>query len=232
MIKRLNKLFYGVSLSDFQCIFALTEKDCESNILDCYSGPASFNAELTALGGKVISIDPLYAEPVENIEKIASESLDKQLSDWHDNPENFSSTKFSSPESYIEDRKKHLMQFLLDLPIGLKQQRYQTKSFQDLNFPDFHFDLALCSNDLFTSSSTQSVDYYLNMIKKLCGFAKEVRIFPMINSVGEVSSLLGPVILALSQSDYGVEVKSVDYKIEKDANTMLRVWAQTCTVSS
>jgi hypothetical protein len=41
-------------------MFALTPDDLSGKIIDCASGPASFNAELSADGHEVISCDPLY----------------------------------------------------------------------------------------------------------------------------------------------------------------------------
>ena len=41
-------------------MFSLTEGDLKKTILGCSDGPASFNAELTARGGDVISVDPAY----------------------------------------------------------------------------------------------------------------------------------------------------------------------------
>ena len=42
-------------------MFALTPDDLMGSILDCAAGPASFNAELSAEGRKIISCDPLYS---------------------------------------------------------------------------------------------------------------------------------------------------------------------------
>ena len=52
---------WGRSLSEYQRMFALTDTDLAGTILGCGDGPASFNAELTALGRTVVSVDPIYA---------------------------------------------------------------------------------------------------------------------------------------------------------------------------
>ncbi len=42
-------------------MFSLAERDLAKRILDCASGPASFNAEAHKLNqGHVVSVDPLY----------------------------------------------------------------------------------------------------------------------------------------------------------------------------
>ena len=50
-------------------MFALDDGDLRKTILGCGDGPASFNAELTALGGRVLSIDPVYAFTASQIRK-------------------------------------------------------------------------------------------------------------------------------------------------------------------
>ncbi len=48
-------------------MFKLTKEDIEKRILDCAGGPASFNDDLSRLGGKIVSIDPAYRMPPEKI---------------------------------------------------------------------------------------------------------------------------------------------------------------------
>jgi len=51
---------WGRSLDEYRKMFALTPEDLRGRIIDCASGPASFNAEATGAGHQVISCDPLY----------------------------------------------------------------------------------------------------------------------------------------------------------------------------
>ncbi len=49
------------NLSEYVDMFNLTEYELKnSKILGCGDGPASFNAEVTALGGSAVSLDPTY----------------------------------------------------------------------------------------------------------------------------------------------------------------------------
>ena len=98
-----------------------------------------------------------------------------------------------------------------------------------LPFADFTFDLALCSSYLFTSM-IEGADRHLTIIRELARVAKEVRIFPLIDSQGVLSPLLGPVLLGLQQENYGVEVRDVTSSNDFKKNAMLRVWAQLCHV--
>jgi len=58
---RLEKVIpWGRSKREYFGMFNLTDECFEKKILGCGDGPASFNAEMTASGGHVISCDPLY----------------------------------------------------------------------------------------------------------------------------------------------------------------------------
>jgi hypothetical protein len=55
-----NMVPWGRSFDEYVDMFCLTDDDLKKEILRCSDGPASFNAELTARGGHVISADPVY----------------------------------------------------------------------------------------------------------------------------------------------------------------------------
>ncbi len=99
-----------------------------------------------------------------------------------------------------------------------------------LPFPDFAFDLALCPDYLFIDEENQSIDFHLKQILELARVAKEVRIFPLSDSQGLPSHLLGPVLLGLQQENYGIEVRDVTTFLHPKGSAMLRVWAQQCHV--
>lgn len=58
---------WGRKLSGYKDMFSLNDTDLKRKILGCGDGPASFNSELTELGGNVISIDPVYQFSAEQI---------------------------------------------------------------------------------------------------------------------------------------------------------------------
>jgi hypothetical protein len=96
-----------------------------------------------------------------------------------------------------------------------------------LTFSDNQFALALCSHYFFTQKSFD-LDKNFSLVKKLCQVAEELRIFPLLNSEGQLSKYLGPLMLNLQQQDMGVEVRQVNYESQPGGNAMLRVWAQGC----
>jgi hypothetical protein len=52
---------WGRSLDEYRRLFGLSEQDLHGSILGVGDGPASFNAEMAALGRRVVSVDPLYS---------------------------------------------------------------------------------------------------------------------------------------------------------------------------
>jgi hypothetical protein len=50
---------WGRSYEEYASMFSLSGADLAGGILGCGDGPASFNAEATRIGTKVVSCDPL-----------------------------------------------------------------------------------------------------------------------------------------------------------------------------
>ncbi|MBA3924612.1 MAG: hypothetical protein H0X31_24090 [Nostocaceae cyanobacterium] len=55
-----NIVPWGRLMAEYVNMFDLTPEELKLNILDYAGGPASFNAEMTRQGNKVISCDPIY----------------------------------------------------------------------------------------------------------------------------------------------------------------------------
>src|SRR5262249_38616834 len=80
---------WGRSFAEYRRMFALTEEDFAGTILGCADGPASFKAEATALGRRVVSCDPLYAFSAGQIERRVEECYDVVISPVKQNPPRF-----------------------------------------------------------------------------------------------------------------------------------------------
>src|SRR5436305_5801588 len=81
MTSRLNEVIpWGRSLEEYRRMFALGGAALAGRILGCGDGPASFNAEATALGHSVISCDPIYAFSMEEIRQRVEDSHEKMIS--------------------------------------------------------------------------------------------------------------------------------------------------------
>src|SRR5687768_4166776 len=90
---------WGRSLDEYRRMFRLTDADSAGRILGCGDGPASFNAEMTALGFDVISCDPLYAFSAADIKSRVEEtyrSITAQI--WRDR-DRYVWTEFADPDA-------------------------------------------------------------------------------------------------------------------------------------
>jgi hypothetical protein len=62
---------WGRSFDEYRAMFALSDADLQGRVLGCGDGPASFNAEATAMGARVVSVDPIYAHSAARYESRA-----------------------------------------------------------------------------------------------------------------------------------------------------------------
>jgi len=223
-LKLENVVPWGRSLQEYMQMFHLSERDLQLAILDCASGPASFNSEMTAKGYKVISCDPLYQFTAEEIAKRIQETYPTVMAGVQANQNQFVWRDIQSPEQLGEVRMAAMLKFLEDFPSGLQAGRYLPHALPVLPFQTSQFDLALCSHFLFTYSDQLSADFHLKSIGEMCRVAKEVRIFPLlVNMTGELSPLLQPVISELQKRGCQVEIRQVAYEFQQGGNQLLQV---------
>ena len=91
-----------------------------------------------------------------------------------------------------------------------------------LPFANDTFDLAVCSHFLFLYESL-GLDFHIQSVVELCRFAREVRLFPLIQLDGRISPHLSVVVDKLTSLEYSAEIVSVPYEFQRGANKMLRV---------
>ncbi|MBD1841985.1 SAM-dependent methyltransferase [Cyanobacteria bacterium FACHB-63] len=215
---------WGRSRSEYIRMFDLTEADLQGKILDCGSGPASFNAEMTALGYSIISCDPIYQFSAEQIQQRIDETYETILDKVEATRENFIWTTFRSPQEMAQSRMASMQRFLADFPAGLQQGRYQFYELPNLPFENNQFDLALCSHLLFLYSDQLNLEFHLASILEMCRVSPEVRIFPLLlNMTGETSPFLEPVMQTLKEQGYTVLLRQVPYEFQRGGNQMLQI---------
>ena len=222
----INKVFpWGRSLREYSRMFALSEQDLQSSILDCGGGPSSFNQEQYQAGNLVISCDPIYQFTTEQIQNRIEATYPVIMERVSNNYNNFVWQDITSPEHLCEIRMSAMQKFIRDFPEGLKQGRYLNASLPNLPFSNQQFDLALCSHFLFTYSQEFSLEFHLESILEMFRVAQEVRIFPLLESfTGAVSPHLSPIITILRDRGCQVKVTKVPYEFQKNGNQMLRVY--------
>jgi hypothetical protein len=202
-------------------MFLLTGDDLHKTILGCSDGPASFNAELTKIGGKVISADPVYRFSTEEIRSRVVEVCPLIVSEVSKNRNDYVWEQIRDTDHLVQKRMDAMEIFLTDYEQGKSYGRYVEASLPDLPFETGAFDLALCSHFLFLYSSHVSLEVHLNSMKELCRVAKEVRIYPVVTLEGKCSEHIGPVVSELENDGLDVSLQKVRYRFQKGADKML-----------
>lgn len=218
-----NIVPWGRSLHEYTQMFQLEARDLAGMILDCGSGPASFNAEATHQGCSVISCDPIYQFAAEAIAQRIQETYDLIVSGVEAHRDAYLWNVIRSPQHLGEVRLQAMEQFLADFPLGQASGRYCTDALPSLSFGDRQFDLALCSHLLFSYSDHLSLAFHQAAIAELLRVAAEVRIFPVLTLDGRRSTWLDPVMESCAHQGHAVSLEKVSYEFQRGGNEMLRV---------
>lgn len=220
-----NVVPWGRAFKEYQAIFSLTEIDLKKSILGCGDGPASFNTELSARGGKVVSVDPTYRFSSEQLQNRISEVYKEIMPQMYLNKDKYIWDSIPSVEELGNIRMAAMNKFVADYDAGKKEGRYIEAALPNLKFKDKQFDLALCSHFLFLYSDQVSLSEHIKALKELCRVANEVRVYPLVALNGEVSPHLDDVIAELNKSNYSASMNNVNYQFQKGATQMLVVRA-------
>ena len=214
---------WGRSLIEYQRMFALTDEDLRLSILGCADGPASFNADASALGANVVSADPIYSFRQIEIKARIQAIYPEMMQQIRQNHSEFVWAQIGSVEELGHLRMKAMQRFLDDYETGRKCGRYLVAELPLLPFEDRAFDLALCSHFLFLYSSQFNLEFHINSIFELCRVAKEVRIFPLLGLGSVPSHHVAPVMTSLRRTGLGVSIETVNYEFQKGGNQMMRI---------
>ena len=221
---RLNHIVpWGRNFDEYSRMFHLDDEDRSGTILGCGDGPASFNAEATALGYQVISCDPLYVFAGDAIAASVAAGRDDIKAQLEHDRESYLWTDFTSPEQVIQVRQQAMIRFFTDYAEGRQNGRYLAAELPHLPFRKNHFDVALCSHLLFLYSDQLSFDFHRAALNELSRVACEVRIFPLVDLEGRCSQHLEPLLKWLDENGLEGQVEPVSYHFQKGANSMLRV---------
>ncbi|HXC57680.1 MAG TPA: methyltransferase domain-containing protein [Steroidobacteraceae bacterium] len=212
---------WGRNLEEYCAMFALGETERGVSILGCADGPASFNAEGTASGMRIVSVDPLYNFSTAQIRARIEEATPGIAEQTRRNAAEFVWNQFPDVDALIVSRQNTMELFLADYDAGIAQGRYASGSAIDLPFPDHSFDLALCSHFLFLYSAQHDLAFHLKALRELARVADEIRVFPLLELGTVESRHLRAVMLALPRMGLKVERRRVPYELQRGGNEML-----------
>lgn len=224
-------VLWGHHLDEYQDMFDLPEAALSMRFLEFQSGVSAFQADLRSKASHLVSYDTWFDLNKDALQQKIETSFSARLDQIRQRAEAFDLSRYDgSLDKLVAYRRQGITEFLQDYELGHAEGRYLYASQSRLPFPNFFFDYVLSAHHFFSITAPQTVDYYLNTIEELARVAKEVRIFPLVDAQGVPSELLGPVILALQQKNYGIEVRDVAYHLQPKGNAMLRIWPQQCQV--
>lgn len=225
-------VLWGHHLQDYKEMFDLTDTDLDRHIVEYGAGVTSFNVEMKQRGHQVTSCDPLYSMSQPDLETYVKDVFDTTVSKMKSNETEYNWKSCNTLTRLLEKRQEGIKVFFEDYEQGKSDKRYiAVKNNAPLNFDNFEFGLALITHHLFVNYDDKGLEEHVSIIQEMIRIAGEVRIFPLLDKFGRISPLLGPVMLALQQSFFGVEVRQVASQLQKADNAMLRVWALKCNVS-
>lgn len=210
-------------MEEYRRMFDLSEEDLRRRILGCGDGPASFNCEMTALGYRVISIDPIYSLSKEQIEQRVKDTYDTILSQVKLKMNDYVWDHFKDAEDLGRHRMAAMRKLLEDYEAGLAARRYLPESLPSLSFADDEFDLALCSHLLFLYTEHLSLEFHRASIEELCRVSKELRIFPLLGLDCQESPYVGSMSKFFSEAGYSVEISTVPYEFQRGGNQMISI---------
>lgn len=209
---------WGRSFDEYVRMFALTEADLSGHVLDCAAGPSSFHAELRARGGRVVSVDPIYALSPADIRGRVEAVRDDMMAQVRLRPDQFIWDFIHSPNHLERVRMGAMARFLDDFAGDPGRERYRPQSLPALDFADGAFDLALCSHCLFLYSDRLDARFHTESVRELLRVARQVRVFPITDLAGGESPHLAAV-----RAQFPTERVRVDYEFLRGANEMLVV---------
>jgi hypothetical protein len=214
---------WGRSYDEYLAMFGLTKADLSQRILGCGDGPASFNAELARRGGRIVSVDPIYAYDTRQIRDRIDETYETVLSELRRNRADYVWSTITSVDALARVRMSAMGCFLSDYAGGRREGRYVAGELPSLPFDGAVFDIALSSHFLFLYSAHLSLDFHIESLTEMLRVASEARIFPVLTLAGVKSPYLDAVIEAFRSPHFEAELRRVPYEFQRGGNEMLVV---------
>jgi hypothetical protein len=175
-------------------------------ILDCPGGASSFGAEVRALGGEVVSVDPAYAAPTEVVAHALADA--DLVAAWQrSNPAGFDWSYLGSAGRVQRTWWASIARFAADFaPDGT---RYVPAALPDLPFPDGRFALTISGFLLFVYPEVLGFDDHRDGLLELVRVTRgEVRIYPVHDTAGAPYPHLPELRAVLRASGVATELRS------------------------
>lgn len=214
---------WGLSYDDFVAMFALSDVDLKKKILNCMAAPSSFPAIARQKKYNVLTCSDVYGADHKTLQMRAQKEVERAIEFIKTNPKRYSGQVIETPDKYQEFLEENLHQFLSDYEKAKSLGLYSSEALPEVPFADHEFDLAICPHFVFGAGMNYSFDFQLNSILEMCRVAKEVRVFPLLDSDGEEPEQLSLLLQSLADKGFSTRVETVKYRLEAKGDTMLKV---------
>jgi hypothetical protein len=170
-------------LDAYRDMFLLSDEQLTGGpVLDCPAGASPFGAQVRALGGTAVSVDPAYLDP-DGLVARARADVERIVAWQRAAPDGFVWSYLGSPDRMHELWAGAVEEFAADF--ALDDGRYVAAALPELPFPDDHFALAVSGFLLFVYPDLLDVDAHRAAIVELARVTRgEVRVFPMHDTAG------------------------------------------------
>lgn len=211
------------SFDEYVAMFALTDSDLRSHILDCPGGAASFAAEARAAGMTVTAVDPVYAAPAAWLAPHALAEAVRGNRHTGTSVDSFAWTFFTDITDHLNRRTTAARLFGEDL--ATSPSTYVAGALPRLPFRDAAFDLVLSSHLLFMYADRLDEEFHVAAALEMARVARrEVRIFPLISEAGTDTTVLVEAIRrAASEQHRATAIRPSPYEFQKGGNEMLTI---------
>jgi hypothetical protein len=217
-----NVVPWGRNLDEYTSMFSLTDSDLKKRIISFGDGPASFNAEMTALNRHVISLDPIYQFSKDELGQRIVETKETILEQARINQDYFIWTNIKSIEDLEKIRMDAMTRFINDFEFGKINGRYIYHELPNsTGYKDLSFDLGLSSHFLLLYSQL-GLDFHIKSLTEMLRNCKEIRVFPLLN-LNVIKSEFLDNIIEYFDSDFIIKIVKVDYEFQRNGNEMLTI---------
>lgn len=229
--------FLGRTLNEYVEMFNFRSDDwIGKRVLDCASGPASFNAEANEIGIYTVSCDPLYMFSLQELLPKAEQDLRLCSIKSGMQKDLFDACSADSEKQtrWVAEKQRALFTFSRDYTRGKADRRYVVGSLPHLPFADDSFDLVLSGHLLFAYAPKSCggmlteekfpLSFHIDAINEMIRVSRnEVRIYPLKGPNSKDNPLLSAVLEHLKSKGIAADLEIVGYKDIAGANLMLRI---------
>jgi hypothetical protein len=213
-------------LDAYRDMFLLDGGDLTAGpILDCPAGASPFGAQVRALGGEVVSVDPAYGDPG-GLVATAHADLDRIVAWQRAHPGGFNWSYLGSPDRVRSWWGAAIGEFERDFAVD--GERYVAAVLPALPFPDRRFALAVSGFLLFVYPELFDVDGHRDALLELVRVTRgEVRVYPLYDSAGTPYPHLGRLRSALRDQGVRTELRATGCSYSPDAGDDMLVCRRT-----